>query len=188
MGHPLSYTPSMRHDDARTRSQTMPRPTSARPESIPIDTFRKTQSVPTNPSTDANSASDPVSFDSPESPSQPLEGPDLENGGQAPATTRHWWHRNRSGPRQHSAATAEAHKKSPMKLFKEIIFSSWVNLLLVFIPVGIALHFVNVNPTVVFVMNFLAIIPLAGVPNHFHDRFRHQTLWFVSASLANLML
>jgi Ca2+:H+ antiporter len=43
------------------------------------------------------------------------------------------------------------------------MLSSWLNVLLVFIPVGIALHFVNVNPTVVFVMNFLAIVPLAGV-------------------------
>lgn len=42
-------------------------------------------------------------------------------------------------------------------------FNSWLNVLLVFAPIGIALHFVKtVNPVVVFVVNFIAIIPLAG--------------------------
>ncbi|KAI8644385.1 calcium/proton exchanger [Parasitella parasitica] len=38
--------------------------------------------------------------------------------------------------------------------------SSWVNLLLVFIPIGIVSHFCW-SPTITFIMNFLAIIPLA---------------------------
>ncbi|CEP09582.1 hypothetical protein [Parasitella parasitica] len=38
--------------------------------------------------------------------------------------------------------------------------SSWVNLLLVFIPIGIVSHFFW-SPTITFIMNFLAIIPLA---------------------------
>ncbi|KAJ3019460.1 hypothetical protein HKX48_002048 [Thoreauomyces humboldtii] len=42
------------------------------------------------------------------------------------------------------------------------VFSSYVNILLVFVPIGIALHFTSVSPTVVFVANFIAIIPLAG--------------------------
>ncbi|KAM0748657.1 Calcium/proton exchanger [Meredithblackwellia eburnea MCA 4105] len=42
-----------------------------------------------------------------------------------------------------------------------IVKASWINLLLVFIPVGWALHFAHVNDTVVFVTTFLAIIPLA---------------------------
>lgn len=41
-----------------------------------------------------------------------------------------------------------------------IFLSSWVNVLLVFVPLGIASHFVW-SPTVTFIMNFLAIIPLA---------------------------
>ncbi|KAL8293474.1 hypothetical protein RQP46_000175 [Phenoliferia psychrophenolica] len=39
--------------------------------------------------------------------------------------------------------------------------ASWLNVLLVFIPVGWALHFVHVNDTIIFVTTFLAIIPLA---------------------------
>lgn len=41
-----------------------------------------------------------------------------------------------------------------------IVKSSWVNLLLVFVPIGIASNYVW-SPTVTFIMNFLAIIPLA---------------------------
>lgn len=43
------------------------------------------------------------------------------------------------------------------------VFGSWINLLLVFVPVGIALHYTNVEGTVVFVINFVAIIPLAAM-------------------------
>ncbi|KAK6506586.1 hypothetical protein TWF481_005044 [Arthrobotrys musiformis] len=58
---------------------------------------------------------------------------------------------------------AEAHiDRTVLGQLKAALFSSYVNILLVFVPVGIALHFTSVSPIVVFVMNFLAIIPLAG--------------------------
>ncbi|KAG8985665.1 hypothetical protein FRB90_004517 [Tulasnella sp. 427] len=44
---------------------------------------------------------------------------------------------------------------------KAIVFASWLNILLVFIPVSWALHFTIHNETVIFVTAFLAIIPLA---------------------------
>lgn len=43
------------------------------------------------------------------------------------------------------------------------LFNSWINVLLIFAPAGIATHFAGVNPTVVFVLNFIAIIPLAAL-------------------------
>lgn len=44
------------------------------------------------------------------------------------------------------------------------VFGSWINLMLVFVPVGIALEQVHsVSRIVVFVINFLAIIPLAAM-------------------------
>lgn len=49
---------------------------------------------------------------------------------------------------------------------KEIMLSSWLNLLLVFVPVGIAVNFAGVSPTIVFAMNAIAIIPLAGLLSH----------------------
>ncbi len=49
---------------------------------------------------------------------------------------------------------------------KDILLSSWLNVLLVFVPVGIAVQAAGVNPTVVFAMNAVAIIPLAGLLSH----------------------
>ena len=43
------------------------------------------------------------------------------------------------------------------------VFLSWINLLLVFVPVGFALEYAHINKIVVFVINFLAIIPLAAM-------------------------
>lgn len=66
------------------------------------------------------------------------------------------------------ADTSESRKKNNAKLtigsqFKAV-FASWINLMLIFVPVGIALHEVkSVDRVVVFIINFLAIIPLAAM-------------------------
>ncbi|KAI9047439.1 hypothetical protein LZ554_008158 [Drepanopeziza brunnea f. sp. 'monogermtubi'] len=49
---------------------------------------------------------------------------------------------------------------------KSIILSSYINLLLVFVPVGIAAKVANLSPGIVFAMNALAIVPLAGLLSH----------------------
>jgi len=49
---------------------------------------------------------------------------------------------------------------------KEIVFSSWISTLLVFVPIGIAVQAAGVNKTIVFAMNAIAIIPLAGLLSH----------------------
>ncbi|KAI9783179.1 MAG: hypothetical protein M1816_001469 [Peltula sp. TS41687] len=46
---------------------------------------------------------------------------------------------------------------------KTIIGSSWLNALLVFVPLGIALEFAHVSPTAIFTVNAIAIVPLAGL-------------------------
>lgn len=46
---------------------------------------------------------------------------------------------------------------------KETLFHSWINVLLIFVPLGIIAGAVNWPPTVVFTLNFLAIIPLASL-------------------------
>ncbi|KAJ3881933.1 Sodium/calcium exchanger protein-domain-containing protein [Lentinula edodes] len=45
--------------------------------------------------------------------------------------------------------------------FRSVICSSWINLLLLCIPVSWALNFASDNDTLIFVFSFLAIIPLA---------------------------
>jgi Ca2+:H+ antiporter len=46
---------------------------------------------------------------------------------------------------------------------KNAIFHSYVNILLVFVPIGIAVEAVGLSPSLVFAMNAIAIIPLAGL-------------------------
>ncbi|GKT43079.1 vacuolar calcium ion transporter [Colletotrichum spaethianum] len=49
---------------------------------------------------------------------------------------------------------------------KMILFHSWVNVLLVFVPIGIVVEALHLNPGIVFAMNAIAIIPLAGLLSH----------------------
>ena len=68
------------------------------------------------------------------------------------------------------SAPIEPKKEGVFKRFittsKEILLSSPINILLVFVPVGIAVNFAHVNPVIVFAMNAIAIIPLAGLLSH----------------------
>jgi Ca2+:H+ antiporter len=49
---------------------------------------------------------------------------------------------------------------------KDAICHSWINVLLVFVPIGIASHPAGLAPEIVFSMNAIAIIPLAGLLAH----------------------
>ena len=46
---------------------------------------------------------------------------------------------------------------------KVTLFSNYVNILLVFVPLGIVAGACGWNPTTVFILNFFAIVPLAAV-------------------------
>ena len=72
---------------------------------------------------------------------------------------------------EHGEEVASIEKKKPrVKRFiitaKEILLSSPINILLIFVPVGIAINFTNISPVVIFAMNAIAIIPLAGLLSH----------------------
>jgi Ca2+:H+ antiporter len=57
-------------------------------------------------------------------------------------------------------------KKIPaMQQLRTVLFPQWltINWLLIAAPVGIALNYVKVNPLAIFIVNFVAIIPLAGI-------------------------
>ena len=63
--------------------------------------------------------------------------------------------------------SSSKHKKSNFSVASQIrstILNSWINLLLIAVPIGIAVNFVpSINRLVVFVVNFIAIIPLAAM-------------------------
>lgn len=46
---------------------------------------------------------------------------------------------------------------------KLVLLSNYVNILLVFVPLGVLSGFLGWNPTATFILNFLAIIPLASL-------------------------
>lgn len=49
---------------------------------------------------------------------------------------------------------------------KTAICHSWVNVLLIFVPAGIAVAAAGLNPIIIFALNAVAIIPLAGLLSH----------------------
>lgn len=58
---------------------------------------------------------------------------------------------------------------------KATLFNSWINILLVAVPVGIALNYAHVNPVIIFVVNFIAIIPLAGLLSYATEEIALRT-------------
>ena len=59
--------------------------------------------------------------------------------------------------------------------FKATILNSWINVLLIFVPIGIAVNFANVPPVGVFVINFIAIIPLAAMLSYATEEIAIRT-------------
>lgn len=73
---------------------------------------------------------------------------------------------DKTGSTSLTSKSSTSKKREPFTLgnqLKATIFNSWINILLIAAPIGIALHFVNANPVAIFVVNFVAIIPLAAL-------------------------
>lgn len=106
--------------------------------------------------TPSQQAADPVNTEKPPQHGQvnvpvedPTSGPDTENNSKPGLLIRM---RNGSGRFYHHTADAICH--------------SWINVLLIFVPVGIACEAAGLNPAIIFAMNAVAIIPLAGLLSH----------------------
>ena len=54
-------------------------------------------------------------------------------------------------------------------------FNSWINVLLIFVPVGIAVKATGVSEVATFVVNFIAIIPLAGMLSFATEEIAERT-------------
>lgn len=60
----------------------------------------------------------------------------------------------------------KALKHKPFTLKNQLqatIFNSWINILLLAAPAGIICNYVGVSGTIIFIVNFIAIVPLAGL-------------------------
>lgn len=55
-------------------------------------------------------------------------------------------------------------RKIPIKSqVKAVLFGSWINLLLIAVPVGFVVNYLHINGVAIFVVNFIAIVPLAAM-------------------------
>ncbi|KAF1987999.1 hypothetical protein K402DRAFT_392281 [Aulographum hederae CBS 113979] len=82
-----------------------------------------------------------------------------------------------SGSQPENAANDAAPKKSwPTRMrdgskrfvrhTKDALCHSWVNVLLIFVPIGIIVEAIGLSPSLIFAMNAIAVIPLAGLLAH----------------------
>jgi Ca2+:H+ antiporter len=69
-------------------------------------------------------------------------------------------------PKKQSRFLRHIEPKHPFTVANQLqrtFLNSWINVLLIAAPIGIALNFTKVTPIVIFVVNFIAIIPLAAM-------------------------
>lgn len=64
-----------------------------------------------------------------------------------------------------------------------IFLRSWLNLLLIFVPAGIAVHCAGINKNVDFALNAIAVIPLAGLLTFATECLAHRTSPTIAALL-----
>ena len=62
-----------------------------------------------------------------------------------------------------------------MGQLKATLFNSWINILFLMVPVGIAVNYTNITPIAVFVINFIAIIPLAAMLSYATEEIAFHT-------------
>ncbi|KAJ5674205.1 Vacuolar calcium ion transporter [Penicillium macrosclerotiorum] len=69
----------------------------------------------------------------------------------------------------------EAPRFTVASQIRATVLNSWINILIVAAPVGIALHAVDANPIAIFVVNFIAIIPLAAMLSYATEEIAMRT-------------
>ena len=77
-------------------------------------------------------------------------------------------HRKRTKKPELSRVTSAGSETATPKFtfinqIRATVFNSWINILLILAPVGIAVNYAGIDPVGVFVINFIAIIPLAAM-------------------------
>lgn len=90
---------------------------------------------------------------------------------------------------QHQGATQDPSQKSKsvlarlVEILRTIFLRSWLNVLLIFVPAGIAVHAAGLNPNVSFALNAVAVVPLAGLLTFATECLAHRTSPTIAALL-----
>jgi len=86
---------------------------------------------------------------------------------------------------QDDAAIPEKPKKPVVKQvfdnLKIIFLRSWLNVLLIFVPAGFIVFFAGIDKNVVFALNAVAVIPLAGLLTFATESIAHRTTPTIAA-------
>ncbi len=87
-------------------------------------------------------------------------------------------HKGKDNTGEQRTTTSES--KQPKKFtamgqIRATLLNSYINILLIAVPVGIAVNYAKINPVVVFVVNFIAIIPLAAMLSYATEEIALRT-------------
>lgn len=90
---------------------------------------------------------------------------------------RHPWKFGRSSSEYEPEddKSIEGPKFTVASQLRATILNSWINVLILAAPAGIALHVVKANPIAIFVVNFIAIIPLAAMLSYATEEIALRT-------------
>ena len=69
----------------------------------------------------------------------------------------------------------ETQKFTIASQLRATLFNSWINVLLIFVPIGIAVNYTSIPRVGVFVINFIAIIPLAAMLSYATEEIALRT-------------
>jgi Ca2+:H+ antiporter len=86
-----------------------------------------------------------------------------------------WFSRGKNEDTDDNNNGKTKNKFTPWSQVRATLFNSWINVLLIFSPVGIAVYYAHVNPVAVFVINFIAIIPLAAMLSYATEEIALRT-------------
>ncbi|KAF2240090.1 Calcium/proton exchanger [Viridothelium virens] len=119
---------------------------------------------PSHPSTEG----EPSSSEANGSPIAPKSTVDAEKGSTRRRMGGLLGEKNDNEKEGESSATKDTEKRKsrPITIQSQIratVFGSWINILLLVVPAGFAVNYAHLNGVVIFVVNFIAIIPLAGM-------------------------
>lgn len=88
-------------------------------------------------------------------------------------------HKGKDNTGVERTTTSESKKCKPkftaMGQLRATLLNSYINILLLAVPIGIAVNYVKINPIVVFVINFIAIVPLAAMLSYATEEIALRT-------------
>ena len=93
----------------------------------------------------------------------PLLGANGNGGIRRESTLREFFLNKRHTPGMDSTNSFVRGSAHVFNITKVTLLSNYVNILLVFVPLGIVAGATHWNPVTVFILNFFAIVPLAAV-------------------------